>query len=124
MARGLPSARGSGAGELRVALLDERSQAFPGVRAREELAERVAFCGEVVLVVAAERAVRQLLHRAERDGALCGEQSCRLARLVQHWIVHAVDEPDAHGFVRPDQAAGEDQLLSETQAAHARESLR
>src|SRR5438270_1439069 len=124
MARGLPPARGSGAGELRVALLDERGQAFPGVRAREELTERFAFRGEVVLVVAAERAVRELLHRPERDGALCGEESCRLARLVQHGIVHAVDEPDARGFVRSHQTAREDQLLGDTEAAHARESLR
>src|SRR5205823_6526008 len=114
---------GSMADELRFALLDERGEPLLRVLAREELAERIAFRRQVLFVVAAERPVRQLLHRAERDRALRGQQSRGLARLLEHRIVNRVDEPEPQSLIGADDAPGEDQLLGDAQAAHAGETL-
>src|SRR5204863_6146309 len=86
--------------------------------------EGVALRLEIRGMVAAERAVRELLHHAERDRALRREQRGRLTSLVQRRVVDAVDEPDAQRLLRADDTSGEDQLLCDAEAAHACEPLR
>src|SRR4051794_26794178 len=110
-------------GEVRLALLDERGEPLLRVLAREEAAELRVLALQVRDVVALQRVVQRALRGGERERALRREQVRRLARLVEHRIVHAVDETACERLVGLDEAAGEDQLLREAEAAQAREPL-
>src|SRR5207244_4337146 len=112
------------ASELWLALVDEGGQAFLRVLAREELAEGVGLGVQAGLVVASQRPVDELLGDAKRDRALGREQLGRLARLLQHRVVHGVDEPDAQSLLGVHGAAREDELLGHARAANAGKSLR
>src|SRR5262249_43767079 len=52
------------------------------------------------------------------------EELSRLARLVEHGVVHAVHDADAKRLVGVDGSTGEDELLRDPEAADAREPLR
>src|SRR5262249_23656714 len=109
--------------ELRLALLDERRHAFLGVLAREELAELVRLALEVLDVVALERVVRRALDRGERERRLRGEQLSNLARLVDSRVVHRVHKADPQRLRGTDDAARQDQVLRDAEAADPRQAL-
>ena len=106
------------AGELGLALLGERGEALLRVLAREQVAE--------LLRLALERAGRELSSRFASASATGSSRraSRRPRALLEHRIGDRVDEADPQRLLRVDQAAGEDQLLRDADAADAREPLR
>ncbi len=99
--------------------------ALSGVLAREELAEAVTLTRQVVGVLPAQRAVDRLLRRLERDRAL-GRELARQLQYARHQLLGLVDrvhEPALPRLLCSDGAAGEDQLLRESDRRGAGESL-
>src|SRR6266536_1046442 len=79
---------------------------------------------EVLAVVTAERAVREPLQQAERDGTLRREQLRDLAGLVEHGIVDPVDEADPERLVGIDVAPPVEEVLGDSDANEAGQALR
>src|SRR5204863_3839199 len=97
-------------GEVRLTLFYKGGHAFTRVLAREQRAELLRLALEVLDVVTLERVIDRALRRRERERALRRQQRGDLPPLLEHGIVHPVDEADAKRFLSVDDASGQDQV--------------
>src|SRR5207247_1742838 len=117
---------GLATGESRLALLDESGHALLLVLGREEHGEEGRLLVEARLVRALEGKVDGLLRVRERERALRRQSLRHLEHLLPQLavLIDGVHEPAPLRLLGADEAAGQDQLLREAEAADAREPLR